>query len=125
MWQDGRPLCAADPRLLPLVQSRGGAVSNAPRNTATRDRHRAAIKRTKPPCHICEHPIDYSLRSPDPGSFEVDHIIPLDSAKTPEDRAALDVLSNKAASHRACNRAKWKTMPGADAPRTFVTSRTW
>lgn len=98
---------------------------SAGRSTTTRDRDRAAIKRTKPPCGICEQEIDYTLKSPDPGSFEVDHIIPLDSARTPEDRAALDVLSNKQASHRACNRAKWKTMPGTDAPRTFVTARCW
>ena len=98
---------------------------SAGRNTATRDRDRSAIRRTKPPCGICEQPIDYALKSPDPMSFEVDHIVPLDSARTPEARAALDVLSNKQAAHRACNRAKWKAMPGQLAPRTFITSRSW
>ena len=88
------------------------------RNTATRDRDRAAIKRTKPPCHICEQPIDYALKTPDPMSFEVDHLIPLA-------RGGTDTLANKAASHRACNRAKWHTMPEDDVPRTCVTSRTW
>ena len=48
------------------------------RNTTTRDQHRAAIRRTKPPCGLCHQPIDYSLRTPDPMSFEVDHIIPVD-----------------------------------------------
>ena len=95
------------------------------RNTATRDRDRAAIRRTRPPCGICEQPIDYDLKTPDPKSFEVDHIIPLDSARTPQERAALDVLTNKQATHRVCNRAKWKAMPDTLGPRTFVTSRTW
>lgn len=88
------------------------------RNTTVRDRDRKAIARTKPPCHICEQPIDYALVSPDPMSFEVDHIIPLA-------RGGPDELANKAASHRVCNRTKWHTLPDDDAPRTFVTSRTW
>lgn len=95
------------------------------RSTTVRDRDRRAIARTKPPCGICEGEIDYSLVSPDPMSFEVDHIIPLDSARTPEERAALDTLANKQASHRVCNRLKWKSTPEDLAPRTFVTSRTW
>lgn len=93
-------------------------MSNAPRNTATRDRDRRAIARTKPPCGICEGEIDYSLRSPDPMSFEVDHIIALDNG-------GLDELSNKQASHRKCNRAKWNKLADAMGPRTFVTARTW
>jgi len=88
------------------------------RNTATRDRDRAAIRRTKPPCHICELPIDYDLKSPDPMSFEVDHIIPLA-------RGGADVLANKAASHRSCNRTKWHSLAEDFAPRTFVTHRSW
>ena len=88
------------------------------RSTTTRDQHRHAIRRTKPPCHICEMPIDYVLRSPDPMSFEVDHIVPLA-------RGGADVLANKGASHRVCNRAKWHTLAEDNAPRTFVTSRTW
>lgn len=88
------------------------------RNTTTRDRDRAAIRRTKPPCHICEQPIDYTLKSPDPMSFEVDHIVPLA-------RGGADVLANKAASHRVCNRAKWHTLPEDNAPRVFVTERKW
>ena len=98
---------------------------SAGRSTTTRDRDRAAIRRTKPPCGICEQPIDYTLKSPDPMSFEVDHIVPLASARTPDERAALDALNNKQATHRVCNRAKWKAMPGDLAPRTFITSRSW
>ena len=86
------------------------------RSTTTRDQHRAAIRRTKPACGICEQPIDYTLRSPDPMSFEVDHILALHNGGT-------DTLDNKQASHRMCNRAKWHTIE--TAPRTFATARTW
>lgn len=99
-------------------------MSNTPRNTATRDRDRAAIKRTKPACGICEGDIDYDLKWPDLGCFVVDHIIPLGSNPTPERIAELDVLTNKQAAHNKCNRDKWDTLE-PEAPRTFVTSRTW
>lgn len=77
------------------------------RNTTTRDQHRIAIKRTKPPCGICEQPIDYALKWPDPWCFVVDHIIPFGKNPTPERIAELDVLSNKQAAHHRCNRDKW------------------
>lgn len=87
------------------------------RNTTVRDRDRRAIARTKPPCGICEQEIDYTLRSPDPMSFEVDHILALDNGGT-------DTLENKQASHRRCNREKWNRLPDV-GPRTFVTHRVW
>ena len=93
-------------------------MSNAPRNTAARDRDRAAIRRTKPPCGICELPIDWSLRWPDPMSYVVDHIIPLN-------KGGLDVLENKQASHASCNRTKWDRLPEDSTSRTFITSRNW
>ena len=88
------------------------------RNTATRDRDRAVIRRTKPPCGICEGEIDYSLKAPDPESFEVDHIVPLA-------RGGTDTLDNKQASHKRCNRAKWHHLADETGPRTFVTTREW
>ena len=88
------------------------------RNTATRDRDRAAIRRTKPPCGICEQPIDYTLPHLDPMAFVVDHVIPLN-------RGGVDELANKQAAHRSCNRIKWDRLPEDDAPRTFITSRVW
>jgi 5-methylcytosine-specific restriction endonuclease McrA len=90
---------------------------SAGRNTTTRDQHRRAIARTKPDCALCGNPIDYTLRSPDPMSYEVDHIVPLA-------RGGQDDLSNKQASHRQCNRAKWHTLPDLE-PRTYVTTRNW
>lgn len=65
----------------------------ATRNTTQRDQHRRAIARTKSPCGICGGEIDYTLKSPDPMSFEVDHVVPLA-------RGGTDELANKQAAHR-------------------------
>jgi 5-methylcytosine-specific restriction endonuclease McrA len=94
-----------------------GAVS-VRGNTTQRERDRSVIRRTKPPCGICGDPIDYTLRSPDPGSFEVDHIVPLN-------RGGTDTPDNKQASHRRCNRTKWDRLAEDNAPRVFVTARNW
>ncbi len=96
------------------------------RSTTTRDRHRAVIRRGRPDCHLCHEEIDYTLRSPHPMSYEVDHVIPLD-------RGGTDDLDNKAAAHRDCNRRKSNHLAeelAAQAatsagPRTFITTRTW
>jgi 5-methylcytosine-specific restriction endonuclease McrA len=88
------------------------------RNTTQRDRDRAAIRRTKPPCGICDGEIDYTLHYLEPMAYVVDHIMPLS-------KGGADELSNKQAAHRACNRAKSDKTADDDAPRTFVTSRTW
>jgi len=89
---------------------------SAGRSTTTRDQHRAAIRRTKPPCGICEQPIDYSLPHTDPRSYVVDHIVPLN-------KGGLDELANKQAAHRDCNRTKSDRLEAE--PRTFVTTRSW
>ena len=68
-------------------------MSRAARDTTIRDRDRAVIRRTKPPCGICGGDIDYTLRTPHPDSFEVDHIVPLSKGGT-------DELANKQAAHR-------------------------
>ena len=71
------------------------------RNTTTRDRHRRAIARGKPPCSICGAPTDYTLPHLDPGEFVVDHIIPLHHGGADD----LHYKHYKAAAHRECNRA--------------------
>lgn len=95
------------------------------RNTTTRDRHRAVIRRGNPPCGICHADIDYRAPHLDPGEFVIDHIVPLA-------RGGLDELENLQPAHRECNRRKSdKTIEelAAEAqqagPRIFVTSRTW
>lgn len=93
-------------------------MSNTPRNTNTRDRHRAAIARAKPPCHICLGEIDYALPHTDPMSYVVDHIIPLT-------RGGTDEIENKQSAHRTCNRTKGASLPEDSRPRTYVTHRTW
>lgn len=90
------------------------------RSTTIRDRDRAAIRRTKPPCGICEGEIDYDLRTPHPDSFEVDHIVPLN-------KGGSDTLDNKQAAHRRCNREKWDRIDTEPEPEPvgFVTDRCW
>lgn len=60
-------------------------------------------------------------------SYVVDHVIPFGPNPTPERIAALDVLSNKQAAHRKCNRDKSDRLPSemVAVPRTFETSRSW
>lgn len=53
------------------------------------------------PCWLCGQDINYQLRFPHPGSFSVDHVIPVN--ERPE--LILDV-SNWAASHFSCNSAR-------------------
>ena len=69
------------------------------RSTTIRDRARARLRRSGAACHICGQAIDYSLPYLHPRSFVVDDVIPLA-------RGGTDTQDNKAASHRACNRAK-------------------
>lgn len=87
------------------------------RNTTRRNRHRRAIAKTKPDCHWCNEPINYTAGWLDPASFQIDHVIPLN-------KGGLDDLSNIVASHRKCNRDKWDKLP-LPAGATFVTSRSW
>lgn len=70
-------------------------------NGALYRRNRAWLKAQGLPCAICHEPIDYTLRTPHPGSFEVDHIDPC--AKGGD----LWARSNLQPTHRKCNRAKW------------------
>lgn len=99
--------------------------STTRRNTTTRDRHRAVLRRGHPPCALCHEEIDYTLRSPDPMSFVIDHKVPLA-------RGGADDLDNLQPAHRTCNQAKAaKTaeelaQAAAQAgPRVFVTQRSW
>ena len=69
------------------------------RNSALRNKHRARIARDRPACHICGKDIDYTLKSPDPWSFVLDHVKALKNG-------GADTLENKKAAHRECNSKK-------------------
>lgn len=88
------------------------------RSTTRRDRDRAYIRRTQPPCGICHQPIDYTLSHLDPKSFVVDHIVPVI-------KGGPDTRENKQAAHRDCNRTKSDALPSDNAPRTYITWRQW
>lgn len=74
-------------------------MPKTPRNTTIRNRARARLRATGAACYICGKPIDYTLRTPDPGSFEADHITALANGGT-------NTLDNFAATHRECNSKK-------------------
>ena len=97
-----------------------GQSAGRTRNTTTRDRHRSVIARGKPDCALCRLPIDYTIKYPDAKSYVVDHIDPWVSSNN-------DELSNKQPAHADCNWAKAAKVEAqlADAPRVFVTTRTW
>lgn len=71
------------------------------RDITLRRRHRAIVKAKGEPCHLCHQPIDYSVASPHPESFTIDHIVPLA-------QGGKDQLANIAPAHRRCNLAKNK-----------------
>ena len=50
-------------------------------------------------CYICGLPIDYSLKYPNPWSFTVDHVVPID-------RGGTSNADNLRAAHFRCNRIK-------------------
>lgn len=87
------------------------------RNTTLRDRHRRAIAKDQPPCHLCGKPIDYRAHHLDPLAFTIDHITPLN-------RGGTDTLDNIGPAHRQCNRAKSDRTP-TTAGATYITDRTW
>lgn len=103
-------------------------TSRAKRTKAFRQQYetnRKIILATQTLCAICGKPVDKTLKSPDPMSASVDHIIPIAKGGHPCD------LSNLQLAHRACNRAKGtdvvaKNIEKAALPnRDFPQSRDW
>lgn len=88
----------------------------AKRPSHIRQQHRAVIRRTGAPCHLCGQPIDYNAPYLDPGEFVVDHVIPLAAGGT-------DSLANKRAAHRACNRQKGSKPTGGPIRRSATLKR--
>lgn len=85
-----------------------------------RDKARTRLRRKRLPCWICGGPIDYTLKTPHPDSFELDHVLPV--VLHPE--LGLDA-GNHAPAHRRCNREKSDKLPGQIRQVQVPTSRDW
>ncbi len=88
------------------------------RSTTLRDLHRKIIRRAKPDCHICRHPIDYELPYLDPGEFTVDHLVPIN-------KGGPETLDNSRAAHRSCNRTKSDRIDWRPPVDPIMTTRRW
>ena len=60
----------------------------------------ARVLREEHNCALCGQPVDKTLKTPHPGSPEVDEIIPVSLGGSPTDR------KNTQLTHRACNQRK-------------------
>lgn len=65
----------------------------------------AALVRAGEPCHLCQRPIDLSLKYPHPMSFVVDHVVPTSLGGG-------DHIDQLAPSHAQCNNARSNLPPG-------------
>ena len=89
------------------AKSIAGQGSNRPDRTvfaAQFQANRKIILATQSVCGICGRPVDKSLKSPDPMSATVDHIIPVSKRGDPVS------LDNLQLAHRCCNRKKSDNM---------------
>lgn len=86
------------------------------------EKNRTYLLATRSTCAICGLFIDKSLKSPDPMSATVDHIIPIARGGHPSN------MDNLQLTHRRCNRAKGtKIITQTAEPQlpVFVHSRDW
>ncbi len=89
-------------------------------NGSKRRAVRAWLRSRGDPCALCGKPIDYSLPSGHPMSFEVDEIVPVSKGGSPYER------SNVQAAHRICNQRKGnRTAPAARITLPLPHSREW
>jgi len=64
------------------------------------ERNRKIILKTQNTCGICQHPVDLTIKAPEPMSPAIDHIIPINKGDHPSD------INNLQLTHRQCNRRK-------------------
>ena len=64
------------------------------------DRNKRTIFKTQNTCGICGRPVDFALKTPDPMSAVIDHIIPIAKGGHPSD------MDNLQLAHWHCNRQK-------------------
>jgi 5-methylcytosine-specific restriction endonuclease McrA len=93
-------------------------VSN-PRNANGHRRRqlRAKVLREEDDCWLCGLPVDKTLKTPDPGSPEVDEIVPVSLGGDPLDR------DNCRLAHRLCNIRRGDGQRAR--PETLKRVRTW
>ena len=79
------------------------------------------ILATQSTCAICGGFVDKTIKSPDPMSPSVDHIIPIALGGHPSD------MSNLQLTHRACNRAKGTKILTEKVVKqnAFIQSKDW
>lgn len=93
------------------------ASENAGRRGSAYRRLRENQRRKWLPCWLCGHPIDYTLQTPDPGAFELDH------AKSWKQYPELRMdPANCRSSHLLCNRNKGQ---GAAPTSVGLLSEDW
>lgn len=77
-------------------------------------RLRAQVADEETHCWLCHEAIDYTLKTPHPMSYEMDHVIP-------DSKGGVAVRGNVRASHRICNTRKGDSLHVERLPR----SRDW
>lgn len=88
-------------------------------NGYRRDQLRARILREETHCALCGTWVDKTLKTPHPGSPEIDEIIPVSFGGSPTERA------NCQLAHRACNQRKSNKLGPAHHQPPIEPERTW
>lgn len=89
-------------------------------NGHRRDQVRARVLAEEDSCWICGLPVDKELRTPHPGSPEVDEIVPVSLGGSPIER------SNCRLAHRLCNSRRGNgTRRLKPKPEPLATTRRW
>lgn len=91
-------------------------------NGSLRNKIRARVIREEMICWLCELPVDKDLPPGQPGSPEVDEVIPVSLGGSPYDR------SNCRLAHRLCNQKRGNRPPTSSRVITMKplkTSRKW
>ena len=64
------------------------------------EKNKKIIFKTQNTCGICGRPVDFSIKTPNPMSAVIDHIIPVSKGGHPSD------IENLQLAHWTCNRQK-------------------
>jgi hypothetical protein len=100
-------------------------MANYGRNTQAYRRAAATLRNLHLDCWLCQTPIDYTLTWPNPWSFSLDHITPLDaggSLLNPDNHAAAHLRHN---TQRGAAYVNQKRRAGIQPQPPRTHSRTW